>query len=703
MHWLNRHRLLVLAAICGFWTALAFVGHRFPDVPFLFAPWSGEQAFEDLLRREGRQTPARDDFVFLGIDESSIALDAIGPEDIEGNRAFELMKQRPPPWSREVWALLLDRLFTAGARVVVFDLMFNPPNEGDAAFAQALERYADRVVIGSNFDGEQQIIVVPNSTLIPAPAEQDKRVGLVNYWADPIDGKVRAARYRTTERQLIGWAPFPGEPVLESLAARAITNLGEGDRVPEALEPHAFRFGPVNAYRPRPVWEIFDPRMWEANYRGGEFFNGKLVLVGASAQVLHDFVNTPLSPRMHGPALHLHSMAAALAGEFLRPTTTSVGYGLMVAGGVLAWAIIAFIRRPIVSLLAMGAVTALYLITARVLYDRTGFLLLTVPVLLPFLLGGLNSAGLEYALERLEKLRTRRTLERYVSKNLVREILDNPAAYYNTLKGTRKPVTVLFSDLIGFTTMTERADPEELVAQLNEYLSAMVAPVFENRGTLDKFIGDAIMAVWGNVGSAGEADDAKAAARTAVAMRRALYALNRRWAGEGRMPLGMGVGINQGVAIVGNIGSCAPHERLDPTVIGDAVNLASRLEALTRTYGVDILIGPSVVDLIRDEFHLRSVARVQVKGKTVPVEVSTIIAARGDAADGELLKWLEVYEEGLAKFRARDFTGAKILLARFLEFYPKDYLAKLYLDQALAYEQQPPDEAWTAAEVFTKK
>jgi len=703
MHWLGRYRLLILASICVFWTGLIFLGHFFSATPFLSVPWSGEQSFEDLLRREGRKTPAPNDFVFLGIDQSTLQLPPMTPEEIASNRAFQLLTERPYPWSREVWALLLDRLFGAGARLVMFDIIFSPPNEGDPAFHVALDRYHNKVVVGANFDmqnADQPQEVTPNNTVIPPPQLLDDRVGFVNFWPDPIDGKIRAVTYRLTDRQLAGLPPHPSEEIYESLSARALTKIGHGSDVPNDFRGHMIRFTALDAFEPRPLYEIFDPKFWHANYADGAFFKDKIVMVGPSAQVEHDVVDTPMSPTTSGPALHLQAMAAALGHEFLQPTPPEVGLGFVGAAGLIAWSLIVFLRRPLLCLGALVVITGAYLGAARLFYDEWGLLLLTVPVLSALLLSGLFSLGFEYALERLEKLRTRRTLERYVSKNLVKEVLENPDSYYSSLRGARVPVTILFSDLVGFTTLSERADPEALVTQLNEYLTQMTSVVFSSGGTLDKFIGDAIMAVWGNVCSFGVAQDAKNCARAALGMRRELQQLNEKWRDEGRMGLGMGIGINQGEVIVGNIGS---QEHMDPTVIGDSVNLASRLEGLTRIYGIDILVGVTAAELVRDEFHLRSIARVQVKGKTKPVDTFTLIGARNEDVDSELLKWLESYEEGLEKFRARDFTEAKILFSRFLEFYPDDLLAKMYLDRALEYEQQPPDEAWDAVEVFKKK
>jgi adenylate cyclase len=701
MNWFSRARLLVLTLICLFWTGLIFVGHFFPTAPFVSVPWRGEQSFEDLLRREGRKTTPPRDFVFLGIDQSTLQLPPLTPEELADSRGLQLLSERPYPWSRELWALLLDRLFAAGARLVMFDLLFNPPGDGDPAFHAALDRYRDKVVVSANFDFQRGVqAITPNDALIPPPQLQDNRVGFVNFWPDPIDDKTRAATYRVTNRQLAGSPPEPGDQIYESFAARALAKIGHANDVPDDFRGHMMRFTPPDAFQPRPLYEVFDPKFWHANYADGAFFKDKVVLVGPSAQVWHDVVDTPMSPNTPGPTMHFQAMAAALGHEFLRATPQKISLALVCAAGLVAWLLVAFVRKPLVCLGGLVAVTVGYLVTARLLYDNAGFLLLTVPVLSALVLSGSFSLGFEYFLERLEKLRTRRTLERYVSKNLVAEILENPDSYYSSLRGMRVPVTILFSDLIGFTTLAEKADPEALVAQLNEYLSRMTSVIFSNGGTLDKFIGDAIMAVWGNVRSLGTTQDAKNCARAALGMRRELNQLNQTWREQGRMGLGMGIGVNHGEVIVGNIGS---QERMDPTVIGDAVNLASRLEGLTRTYGLDMLVGASVAELVRDEVYLRSVARVQVKGKTKPVDVFTFIAARSEETDPEFLKWLETYEEALEKFRARDFIDAKILFSRFLEFYPDDLLAKMYLQRALEYEQAPPDEAWDAIEVFKKK
>ena len=703
-----RHRIPILALICVVCTLAIVLVREIPSVPFLSTIWRSEQPFQDLLRREGRKTATKPDFLFVGIYQSTLELPPFTEEELASNRAFQLMKESPFPWSREVWALLLDRLFGAGARLVMFDIMFNNPNKGDPAFHAALDRYRDKVVVGANFDLSQASqsgggfaqTVVPNSVLIPPPQMQDSRVGYVNFFPDRLDQKIRAVRYTITDMQLAQMPPQPGEIPYEALSARGLEKIGHAQDVPRDLNAHLIRFSALDAYLPLPLYEVFDPKFWHSNYKDGAFFKDKIVVIGASAQVMHDITDTPLSPETPGPTMHLHALAAALDHEFLRNTTVTTDRMLVCIFGLLAWGLVAFVRRPLLSILLMMIVTALYLVAIRLFYDRAGLLVLTVPVLSNFLISGGFSLGFEYALERIEKLRTRRTLERYVSKNLVKEILENPDSYYHSLLGVRVPATILFSDLVGFTTLSEKADPEALVKQLNEYLTAMTAVVFQNGGTLDKFIGDAIMCVWGNVKSFGLEEDARCAVRTALGMRRELKKLNEGWNAEGRMGLGMGVGINQGEVIVGNIGS---QERMDPTVIGDSVNLASRLEGLTRIYGVDILIGPSATEFAKGEFHFRSVARVQVKGKSEPVDVATLIGARNEDVDREFLKWLESYEEGILKFRERDFTQAKILFSRFLEFYPDDFLAKMYLERALEYEQQPPDEAWNAVEVFKKK
>ena len=701
---LARHRLSILGGICALCLGFVLVALR---LPFLSGIWRAEQGFQDWLERDGRKTRTHAEFVFLGIDQSTLQLPPFTPDELANNRAFQLMTERPYPWSREVWALLLERLVGAGARLVIFDIIFDKPNDGDEAFRAALDRYHDKVVIGANFDfsavretgGGEVVNITPNTSLVAFPQMEDDRVGYVVFFPDPFDQQIRSIRYTIPESVL--QLPRPGEKPYESLAARALEKLGAGRDVPRDMKARLIRFSAPDAFRPHPLYEVFDPKLWHSNYADGAMFKDAVVIVGSSAQIAHDVFPTPLGPETPGAALHLHAVAAALEHEFLRAAPAIIGYALVCGAAVLAWALVGFVRKPLICLIVLLALAAAYLGSARLVYDWRGLFIPAVPTVAVFLLGGMFSLGFDFALERIERVRTRRTLERYVSRNLVGEILENPGAFYGTLRGVRKEVVVLFSDIADFTSISEKTEPELLVRQLNEYLSAMTAVVFEHGGTLDKFIGDAVMAVWGNVQSRGPAEDARSAAQTALAMRKSLRALNEQWRARAAPEFKSGIGLNHGEVIVGNIGS---EQKMDFTVIGDTVNLASRIEALTRIYPADILVGPNVYDLLRDEFFLRSVGLAQVKGKMQPVEIFGLIGARSDKdVDPEFVRRLELYEEAIQRFREREFGKAHTLFSRFLQFYPDDELTKLYVARVLEYEQYPPDEAWSAVEVFMKK
>ncbi|PYL65074.1 MAG: hypothetical protein DMF25_04760, partial [Verrucomicrobia bacterium] len=183
------------------------------------------------------------------------------------------------------------------------------------------------------------------------------------------------------DRQLAGLPAHSSQEVYESLSARALEKLGHGQDVPRDLQAHQIRFSAPDVFPPRPLYEIFDSKFWHANYADGSFFKNKVVIVGSSAQVAHDVFATPLGPETPGPSLHFHAIAAALDHEFLRATPLFVDYVLIGGAGVLAWALIAFARRPLICLIALFAICTAYLGVARILYDRAGLFILVVPTL----------------------------------------------------------------------------------------------------------------------------------------------------------------------------------------------------------------------------------------------------------------------------------------------------------------------------------
>ena len=594
--------------------------------------------YQDALARAANPAPRDPNLVFLAIDSDSIGLEetedleqlyGLKDSDFPEARALRLMSQRWP-WPREVYAHVLERLVNAGAKVVVFDLTFPTATEGDAPFRLALDRYNDRVVIGSNFLSAPSressttgtIYTRPAHTLVPQTEGTDDRVAFTNFWPDE-DEVVRRARYSMTFEEAEGKKGRPGSERFLSLSAAALRKGGFADAVPSDSDGRLFRFaaGPREGFGPRSIFEIFVPDYWKHNYQSGEFFRGKIVVIGAEGNWQHDEHPTPLGT-MPGPEIHLNAMNAALHGAFIRELSPAAKLALTAIAGLLGVAVSLYLRSPWLRLLTLAAIDGLGLWLALLAFNQAS---LFVPMVAP--LAALNFTALlgliaDLTWERIEKNRVRRTLEKYVSKNVVRELLDQPRLYAQSLGGVLKPATILFSDIRGYSFVAARSDPQALVAQLNEYLTAMVECVFRFGGTLDKFIGDAVMAVWGNTRSDGVRNDAANAVRAALAMRQELARLNESWVSRGLSPLRIGVALNHGEVVVGNIGS---PQRMEFTVIGEAVNVSWKLQELTKDLGTELIVGENVMALVIEEFELRPLGKVAIKGVPQPVEIFEVL------------------------------------------------------------------------------
>jgi adenylate cyclase len=342
-------------------------------------------------------------------------------------------------------------------------------------------------------------------------------------------------------------------------------------------------------------------------------FKDQIVVVGLTAEGLRDLFTTPFGEgRMPGAEVHANVIDALLSGRTIAPAAPWQRLAVTVTPA-LAIAAVGALAAPWVT--AVGALAA----AAGVVWYATRALGLGVwlPVVVPVmacLLAFLSDLAWMYFVEGREKRRVKRLFSRYVSKDVYQQLLASPTEA--VLGGQRREMTVLFSDMRGFTTLSESGEAEDLVRQLNQYFTRMVEVVFSHRGTIDKFVGDMVMALYG--APLDDADHADHAVQTALAMVRELRQLNRLWAVEGRTELDIGIGINTGEMIAGNIGS---DTIMSYTVIGDNVNLGARLESLNKDFGTRILISEATRRQLKGTYDIRPLGEVTVKGKTRSVQV----------------------------------------------------------------------------------
>jgi adenylate cyclase len=667
-----------------------------------------EDKFIDRRYTLRAEKPPDPNIQLLGVQASSMTLSALNPREIAASPILQLMQQ-PWPWDRRVHAAILEKLMKAGAKVVMFDFVFAGKSDGDNVFAQDLLRYKNHVTIGAMFTQPQRetdlkkapigTYTPPNQRLL-LPGTKGI-VGLVDLWPD-LDGVTRRTEYLTSIEREAGKpeleTKFPEDKLIHITALTAEKFAGHVNLPP--IGTHNFinfqRHG--GTYQALPVEDLFVKELWEAPpFNGGIIFSNKIVIVGPMAPIFQDMHATPLGD-MPGPEVQAQIIASLLSGDLLKESSPSFNAALTLCMVGLALFICLRIKNAPLKALLLVIATVFFLVAAQIVFNCNLVLAMTPP-LFGLVVTGSFGVLFQYTLEQFERLRYRNILGRYVSENVAKTVLADTRSFEESLRGRKQAVTILFSDIRGFTSMTETSDAVKLVAQLNEYFAEMVDIIQEkNRGTLQKFIGDAIMAAWGDTHSEGLAEDAQHAVTAALQMRPALAKLNESWQqNPDRKKLSIGIGVNHGDVIVGNIGS---QNRTEFTVLGDGVNLASRLESATKQFHTDILVGEDVEALTRGQFIYRSVDLLTVKGKTKPVEVFALLSDRSLPPP----QWLEKYHEAIQLYRHRKFAEAANCFETVRkEIGVKDFLCEMYIERCEIYTEQPPPENWDGSYTLTEK
>ena len=565
-----------------------------------------------LLRLQGHRTPY--DVVIIAIDEA----------------AFEgLDKRQPIP--RDYLARVIRGLQRSGAAAVGLDVTLTTPTApaDDAALARAILEFSD--------DGVSRVVVAaPLATRGPlgAPAlGTSVIVGAPHVPVDP-DGYIRRVAPLWPGRD--GPMPVLGLAVAARLGGATPATLAKAVREHGAVPIPRSRPGGGTMEAAPPV-AVGASQRWPINYVGpaGYFLTlpsdsvavladptneiasdnplrGRPVLIGGTFEESRDFSQTPYG-RMSGVEVHANVLHMLTTRRFIQPSSWALGFGVS-AVVVLAASVVLLAMGPVVgTMVCVVGGFAVGVPAALLAFDRGGYWIdFLLPVIATCLMGSIT--------EYLGRRRMRRDLGRYLSKDLLARVVDDAPS----LQGERRVVSVLFSDLRGYTTLSEAMTPEAIAAHLNEYFDAMTAAIFTYRGMINDFIGDAVMAVFGAILT--DPDHALHAVQAAAAMDRALADLNQRWTARGLPLFHMGIGIHTGSVFAGNVGG---HDKIKYTVIGDPVNVGSRVEGLNKELGTTILITAETYAAVGDRVQVKDRGPMHVKGRVEEVRVFEVLSVEG--------------------------------------------------------------------------
>jgi len=632
--------------------------------------------------------------------------------------------QKNWPFPRSYFAKAIQNLSEAGAKLIVIDVTFTEPSavnaEEDNILAQSISQ-ANNVILAGKIAIEygthntlNKYILKPIKPLLEAGA----RWGYANIGHDP-DGFIR--RYTLFQpNENFAYLPLAVETYrnLYNISPADIKlDVKGGFKIGKKIIPkYDYNSMMINYYGPANNFPVYsfanilddsdfdlaedeDTDIFEIHKESGTFQN-KIVMIGASAEDLRDNKFTPFfsykgeKKQMPGVEMHANALNTILRDDYIHPLNSLIEFIIVVLLSVLAM-VLSKSRKAYQGLIAGVIVLGVFTVFTFLLFTKMNIWSLYVfPAATFILCYGFNTVH-QILTEQQEKGFYRKTFQQYVARSVVDTMLNT--GELPKFGGERKRLTVLFSDIRSFTTFSEKYSPEIVVQRLTEYLSAMVDIIFRHDGTLDKFVGDEIMAVYG--APYYFENHAERACYTALDMVAELRHIQKKWSDNRLEYFQIGIGINTGNVIVGNLGSI---QLFDYTVIGDEVNLGARLEGANKQYSTTIIISESTYQDVKGKALVRELDLVRVKGRNKPVRIFELRGMYNlPSIEKDLI--IDIYSYGYELFQKRKWYHALKQFRRVLRYFPSDGPARIYTQRCLNFIENPPPESWDGVIDFATK
>ena len=586
------------------------------------------------------------------------------------------------PWPRIFWANLIHYLQSCGARAVAFDIIFKEPRAFDEELGDAIDQATIPVIMANR--------VLDDGALdaFAPQAHKPPTFGAVNIVEDKVIRRYtpiksgRASLALQTVRAI--GAPLPAwaqQPFL-------LHYYG-----PMTRKDGTFTYRYIAAYGA--VKAAGAPKTAASVNISPGMFKDKIVLVGTSANAIFDVKASPLTPVCPGVEVHATAIDNLLNGQCVWPLQTTAAAGVTFLATFLAALGVTLPQRASMKV-ALGSVALMLLLLVAVglFIGKTIHWLPLASPLLAAILSLIGAFAWSYLTEDRQRRLVLKALSQYVSPHVADEIARDPSAL--RLGGQRREMTVMFSDIQGFTDLSETLESQKLSELLNFYLGEMSAMILAHDGTLDKYIGDAIMSFWN--APIRQADHAAGACRAALAMRSREAEIQSQLAAMGASRLLTRIGINTGPMVFGNMGS---PQKFNYSVLGDSVNLASRLEGANKFYGSRILIAESTARAVGDQFVVRQLDLLRVKGKLQPIAVFELMD-EGKAA-GDLAERVKLYEQALGLYRRQQWEQAAAILDDLHRRFPDDHPAAALRKRIDLLRDDPPGSDWDGVYVAKDK